>query len=131
MKELYKRIKNYFQSEKTLGEKGEEIALTFLKSSGYKIKERNFTCKLGELDIIAGKEGKHIFVEVKTRQSEDYGKPVHSVDYDKKRKIIQIAKHYLSSRGLMEEGCRFDVIGIILADEDNPEIKHYEGAFRE
>ncbi len=63
-----------------LGILGEQIATNYLKSQNYEILNRNFSCKQGEIDIIAKDNKEYVFVEVKTRTNSDYGEPVDSVN---------------------------------------------------
>ena len=77
---------------KTLGKLGEDIAIRFLKYKGYKVIEKNFSCRYGEIDIIAQNSKFLIFVEVKTRTNLNYGKPVEAVN---KIKINHLYKDYM------------------------------------
>ena len=61
--------------KKELGKKGEELALRFLKKRGYRIIEKNYVCKMGEMDIIAKEKDTLVFIEVKTRTSTVFGPP--------------------------------------------------------
>ncbi len=96
------------------GKAGEDSALGLLKKNGYKIVERNYRCRYGEIDIIA-KDGETIvFVEVKTRSGSSFGPPKASVDHRKQRHIINAATEYLARCGLTDRDARFDVVGIEL-----------------
>jgi putative endonuclease len=94
-----------------LGERGEWLAAKFLKENGYNIVEQNYKTPLGEIDIIAQDNGTLAFVEVKTRESIEYGMPYESVDRTKRRRISRVALLYLKR---FEELplCRFDVLSI-------------------
>lgn len=94
-----------------LGERGEGLAVRFLKKKGYKIITQNYRTRIGEIDIIAMDEGTLVFVEVKTRESIAYGKPFEAVDYVKKRKIANVALLYLKKLKEIPP-CRFDVVSI-------------------
>lgn len=101
----------YYQ--KRLGEIGEEAAVKYLLQHHYKILERNYRCKSGEIDIIA-QDGQYIvFIEVKTRRNTQYGLPSEAVNYYKRRKIIQTARHYLAYKHKFSEDVRFDVIEVL------------------
>jgi len=94
-----------------LGEQGEQLAVKFLKENGYNIVEQNYKTRLGEIDIIARDNDTLVFVEVKTRESIEYGMPHESVNWTKRRRIVRVALLYLKR---FEElpPCRFDVLGI-------------------
>jgi len=72
--------------KKELGKKGEEVAIRFLKKSGYRILSRNYVCKLGEIDVIAKEKDTLVFVEVKTRTSTTFGPPQLAVNPTKQRR---------------------------------------------
>ena len=73
---------------KCIGNFGEDEAIRYLIKNKYKIIERNYSCKLGEIDIIAKDKDVLVFIEVKTRTNDKYGSPSLAVNYYKKRKII-------------------------------------------
>lgn len=113
----------------TLGARGEEIAVAFLKGRKFTIVERNFRCKGGEVDIIA-RDGKTLaFVEVKTRSSAAFGPPQASVTPFKQRQISKAALTWLAKNRLHGAPARFDVVAIILRDHEVPEIEHIRDAF--
>ncbi len=106
------------------GFKGEELALSFLKQKKYKILEKNYSNKCGEIDIIAEAQGVIVFVEVKWRQTLKFGRPIEAVDFRKQQKIRKVAELYLLSKKNSYADCRFDVVEIV--DE---EVTHIENAF--
>lgn len=113
---------------KTLGARGEEIAVAYLKRQKYRIIETNFRCRCGEVDIIA-RDGKTlVFVEVKTRRTASYGLPQLAVTPFKQRQISKAALTYLSKNRLMEENARFDVVSIFLLDT-SPAVDHIKNTF--
>jgi len=97
-----------------LGKKGEEIAINFLIKKHYQILARNFRfSSLGEIDIIAcDKDKQLVFVEVKTKKSEDFGLPEEELTFNKKKKLIKMAEIYLSHYRPQEENWRIDLIAI-------------------
>ena len=112
---------------KDLGAKGEQKAAKYLQKKGYEILEKNWRYKKTEIDIIAGYEGKIVFVEVKTRQSLKYGYPEESVNATKIESLQKAAEAYLFERNDNPD-IRFDVIAI--SPEDGMEkIEHFEDAF--
>ena len=102
-----------------LGRKGEDIATRFLKKTGYKIIERNFKCRLGEIDLIAFEKGVLIFIEIKTRTSYSFVPPQLSVNRIKQKKIINSALSYLVQKRITGIDCRFDIITIIFPTDLN------------
>lgn len=106
------------------GTGGEDMAIKYLLSKGYKILARNYKTKIGELDIIAKDKGCIVFVEVKTRKSDYFGLPREAVTYTKQRKIRMVATQYLKTHGGIYQACRFDVIDIL-----DGEISHIENCF--
>jgi putative endonuclease len=94
-----------------LGDKGEGLACNFLKKKGYRVILRNFKTSLGEIDIIAKDKDTLVFIEVKTRESLQYGQPFESVTRIKRKKIANVATLYLKK--LKEiPACRFDIVSI-------------------
>jgi putative endonuclease len=97
---------------KQLGALGEKIAIEFLKGHGYKIRETNFRCSLGEIDIVAEKEKCLVFVEVRTKTSSEFGTPEESITIAKKRKLISLALTYLQSHEDLSLLWRIDVVAV-------------------
>ena len=112
---------------KIFGRCGEAVAFNYLIENNYKILNTNFSCKLGEIDIIAKDKEYLVFIEVKTRYSRKFGDPLEAVDERKQYKIRNIATMYLKTNRLLDTPCRFDVIAI-LGDSDD-DIRHIENAF--
>jgi len=115
-----------------LGREGEEAAVAYLKKRGYRILEKNFRAKLGEIDVIAEQNATVVFIEVKARADHQYGHPFNAVTPVKQRKIIQVAQSYLAKHRLIENSARFDVVGLTV-DPENPKsflIELLENAFQ-
>ena len=110
-----------------LGEKGEHLAMEYLKEKGYTILNTNWRYGHLEIDIVARKEKIVVFAEVKTRSSEQWGKPEEFVHYKKRKRLVKAAEIYLTKKNLMTE-MRFDIIAVILS-QDYHKIKHIEEAF--
>jgi len=106
-------------NKKLLGSIGEKAASEFLEGRGYKIIEKNFRCKIGEIDIIAADNDVIVFVEVKTRSSNIYGQPSEAVNFYKQRKIVQTALTFIKKNKLYDWMSRFDVVEVILDDHHN------------
>ena len=99
---------------KELGKKGEQLALRYLKKSGYRIIQTNYVCKLGEMDIIAQEKDTLAFIEVKTRTSTTYGPPQLAVNSAKQMQLSKVALNFLKEKKLEDLKARFDVVAILL-----------------
>lgn len=120
----------YREDKRTIGAKGEQLAVRFLKKNRYKILQRNYRCKNGEIDIICYDHGIIAFVEVKTRYSSRYGPPELSVTEAKKRQIIKVALHYLAKKKIESINLRFDVVSISYSpSKKHPTITLFKNAF--
>lgn len=119
------RVKN---SRIELGIRGESMAVNYLQKQGYKILQRNFRCRHGEIDIICSREHTIIFVEVKTRISTNFGTPEESITRTKQHHIHKAALAYLETCNQPFPEIRFDVIGI-LCDDGQYHINHLPAAF--
>lgn len=111
-----------------LGKEGERVAERYLQKKGYKLVERNYRCKAGELDLIVLDRGVVVFVEVKTRTGRGFGSPLEAVEFRKQRKMIQAAQFFLAERGLQQRDARFDVVGVSWPGRE-PIVEHIENAF--
>lgn len=133
--ESLKRILNFlcwrslFKKEENLGKKGEKIALRYLKKSGFEIIECGFRALRGEIDIIAKEKETIVFVEVKTRRSNEFGSPLEAIDLNKQKQIKKIAAVYISKKYRKFIPCRFDVIGIMVEKKGDYKISHIKNAF--
>ena len=116
--------------KKTIGQSGEQAAVVFLKSKGFRIIQTNYRVAGAEVDIIAITGRILCFIEVKTRKSGDFGLPEAFVTRAKQRKIIRAAKFFSSRKPYREHLIRFDVISII-SDENGMAFDHLENAFEE
>lgn len=114
--------------KKELGRKGEEKALRFLKKKGYRIIERNYVCKLGEMDLIAKEKDTLVFIEVKTRTSMAFGPPQLAVTPFKQRQLSKVALNFLKEKKVEDVKARFDVVAILLPPEKE-EIELIRNAF--
>jgi putative endonuclease len=110
-----------------LGKLGEELATLFLQKNGYNIHERNWRFKKGELDIIAEKNDRIVFVEVKTRKSTHLAEPRNTITIKKQKQLINTADIYLKFKKVNKES-QFDVITVIVSSSEH-EIEHLQDAF--
>ncbi len=109
------------------GQKGEKLALRYLKKKGYRLLEKNYRHGHHEIDLIMeSPEGAVVFVEVKARSGTAYGLPREAVDASKQRFLRLAAQSYLQRKGLWERFCRFDVIEVYLSEN---RIEHIVNAF--
>ena len=113
----------------SLGERGETAACGFLKDHGYEILEKNYKCKLGEIDVIARRQGRLAFIEIKTRTSTQFGTPQEAVDFRKQEKIFKVAQWYLKERKSLKSPVAFDVVAILWREGQSPEIRLVADAF--
>ena len=111
-----------------LGERGEQLAVSFLKKKGYTILETNWRYLRAELDIIAKVEDILVFVEVKTRSNNNYSEPQDAVNQKKKDLLAAAGAAYMRKINHDWE-VRFDIISIIYKNEKDFSIEHFEDAF--
>lgn len=112
-----------------VGKAGEEAAVQYLCQHGYRILERNYRCRFGEIDLIA-RDGRMLaFVEVKTRRSQKYGPAAAAVTLEKQRHLIKASQTYLIQRKKTDAFCRFDVVTIEM-DAQPPHIELIKDAFQ-
>lgn len=101
-------------NKRLLGDYEESLACEILQKNGYTIKERNFRCKIGEIDIVALDDGYLVFVEVKYRSSNKYGEPEYAIGKAKQNKIYKVAQFYmLKNRLPADTPVRFDAVTIM------------------
>jgi len=100
------------RQRKTLGVRGEDMAVDFLEKKGYTILCRNYRCRSGEIDIIARKKKILCFIEVKTRSTRAFGSPQEAVTTRKQQKIGRVALDFLQHHKLENQPARFDVVAV-------------------
>lgn len=107
-------FKNFLQKNLThiKGSKAENLAIEYLKKSGYTIIEKNFHSRFGEIDIIAKDKDYYVFVEVRFRKNNSFGSPIETVNIFKKRKIYKASIDYVKRKKLENCNLRFDVVSI-------------------
>lgn len=107
------------------GVRAEQQAVEYLLKEGYAVRDRNVEYpRRGEIDIVAEKGGAIIFVEVKSRGTDDFGDAVEAVDNTKRRKLLRAAEMYLNEHGLDDVEVRFDIIAV-----RNDVAEHIPNAF--
>jgi len=113
----------------TLGQRGEMAAWRFLIREGYKILDKNYQCKLGEIDVVAEQGGRIRFIEIKTRTSNRFGSPEEAVHPIKQKKLSQLASFYLKGNQKTDSPVSFDVVAVYWNAGAEPEIKIIQDAF--
>lgn len=113
--------------KKLLGKEGEDQAAQFLMKQGYRILERNYRTRSGEIDLIALHDGAVVFIEVKTRTSDAFGAPELAVNPRKQQRMVKAALGYIKYKRLHQVPCRFDVVAITAAAKK--EVEHIRNAF--
>lgn len=112
-------------NKRKTGSTYENRACEYLENNGFKVLERNFRCRTGEIDIIGLDNGTYVFVEVKYRKSTSFGHPTEAVTYKKQQTICRVANFYRLYKKLAETASfRFDIISILGSD-----ITWYKNAF--
>ncbi len=109
-----------------IGRKGEMIAAAYLAQHGYQVVARNYRAGRGEIDIITTKDDLLVFVEVKTRSSNQHGYPEEAVSKEKINMVNQTAQAYIEEHNWQKD-IRFDILSIEL--DDPYTISHFEDAF--
>jgi len=115
-----------------IGAWGENLAAKYLKKEGYRILERNYSCRFGEIDLIASDRAYLVFVEVKLRKSDAFARAAEFVDFRKQNRLRMAAELWLSQHET-ELQPRFDVVEIYAPEGEqtkNPPICHLEDAFQ-
>jgi putative endonuclease len=131
---LPKPLRNLFVSGKPdralRGELGEKLAARYLRKHGYKILYRNFRGRTGgEIDIVCRNADVLVFVEVKTRTSEDFGRPFDAVDRDQRKRISRGALAWLRMLDDPDILFRFDVVEVLIPADAPPQIELIRNAF--
>ena len=112
------------------GTRGENLACRFLRKNGYKILYRNFRGRTGgEIDVVCRDRDTLVFVEVKTRTREDFGRPFDAVDRDKRKRISRGGLAWLRLLDNPDILFRFDVVEVIIAEGEPPRLELLQNAF--
>ena len=112
------------------GTRSERAAANFLKRLGYRILARNFSCPLGELDLIVLDGTCIVFVEVRSTEDAEVEKTAASVDPEKQRRLTRLALFYLQQKRLLNHPGRFDVLIVSWPDNRRePVVEHHKSAF--
>lgn len=109
---------------RAIGAEAEARAAQFLQRKGYRVVDRNWTCRGGEIDLVCDDGGTLVFVEVRARADDRHGTPLETVVDVKRRRLIRAAELYLAQKELHDRACRFDVVAIT-----GTTVEHVEDAF--
>lgn len=113
-----------------LGRWGERRCERYLRSKGLRPLARNYSCKVGELDLVmVDADGSLVFVEVRTRADESFGPAEATVTPAKRTRVARAARCFLAAHNIQDRPLRFDVVTLILGRRGPPQIRHYERAF--
>jgi putative endonuclease len=111
---------------------GEKLAKDYLKRRGYRIRESNYRCPEGEVDIIAEHKDYLVFIEVKTRRSLEFGSPEESITAEKRERLRAVAVYYQQAHDNLPQQWRIDVVAIELGPKNKPSrIELFENAVGE
>ncbi len=124
-------------SDRQLGQRGETIAAEYLEQKGIRILDRNYRFERNEIDLVCFDPDGHdagvgeiVFVEVKTRSGDLFGRPEEAVTPEKRDHIVAASRAYLYEKKLEGAACRFDVVSIVMRDADaDADIDHFKDAF--
>lgn len=118
-------IKSAIAKHKTsIGLRGEDIAVRFLRSRDYAILARRWRTRFGEIDIVAEYGGTLVFVEVKTRTTAGYGSPEESITHWKRQRLRRTAYAFLAARRLYDTPFRIDAIAVLLPPAGTATLRH-------
>jgi putative endonuclease len=117
-------------SNKTLGDRGEQIAAAFLERAGWTLVSRNFRMGRKEIDLVARLGETVAFVEVKTRAGLGYGHPLEAITWKKRREIHQVATAWIHRYGSASDEYRFDAIAVLVQAGGPPRVEHVPDAWR-
>jgi putative endonuclease len=117
------------ESRAEIGALGEQIAVDYLCGLGLRVVERNWRCRYGELDVIAADDTSRavVFVEVKTRTTDQFGGVAHAVTPQKVRRLRRLAGVWLAQQGTRWATVRIDVVTVRIGRRRTPELTHIEG----
>jgi putative endonuclease len=110
-----------------LGREGEQAAVGYLESCGFRILDRNWRCADGEIDIVAVDRHTLVVCEVKTRSGTRYGTPLDAVGQAKRRRLRKLAALWLSAHGIRFDQVRIDVLGLLRDGADGFTVEHVRG----
>lgn len=122
----------FMSSKKIIGNYGEKLALNYLVKNGYNILDTHFYGRFGEIDIIAAKDGRIHFIEVKSRTTDYCGSPEEGLTRTKISRVLKTCSYYIYMKRLETDNYQVDSIAVKI-DKENKKavIRHYKGIQRE
>ena len=115
------------RAKDVLGRDGEQAAVSYLESHGFRILDRNWRCAEGEIDIVAAERQVLVICEVKTRSSTQYGSPLEAITRSKRARLRRLAVRWLVAHGVLFEEVRIDVIGLVRDESGQYQLEHVRG----
>lgn len=110
----------------SLGQRGEIRAWQYLLEQGFSILAKNHRSFLGEIDVVAKKNGRLYFIEIKTRRSSRFGLPQEAVDRNKQHKILRLAENYLKEKKLWGSPVSLSVLAVFWQKNREPSFRFFE-----
>lgn len=110
-----KKTSSVSDSRKKLGSWGEDQAAKHLQAQGYKLLERNWRCRRGEIDLVVQAGDVLVFVEVKTRRGRDFGTPEEAITSVKAKRLLELGQRYLLAHDLEDQEWRVDLVAVELS----------------
>ena len=115
------------RAKDVLGRDGEQAAVDYLESCGFRILDRNWRCADGEIDIVAVERHTFVVCEVKTRSGTRYGTPLEAVGRTKRTRLRRLAVRWLIAHGIRFDQIRIDVVGLLYEGTGGFTIQHIRG----
>jgi len=117
-------------SRRALGDAGEDLVARWYADAGYRVLDRNWRCREGELDVVVARAQVLVFCEVKTRRTTAFGVPAEAVTATKQRRLRTLAMRWLDEHPASRaRTLRFDVASVLAPRDGEPVIDVIEGAF--
>jgi putative endonuclease len=110
-----------------LGRRGEQVAADWLEALGYRVVDRNWRCRTGELDLVLRKGKTLVFAEVKTRSSLDFGHPFEAITEQKGARLRRLAAQWCRDHGPFAGEVRIDAVAVTDAWSEKPKVEHLTG----
>ena len=114
---------------RALGDAGEDLVARWYVEAGYRLLDRNWRCREGELDVVVGRGNVLVFCEVKTRRDGRFGTPAEAVARDKIRRLRRLAGRWLTAHDVRPQQVRYDVVAVTAPPRGAAQIEHLRAAF--